>query len=357
MAPDPHPHDRRPGDDHGHHGQPDGRAHQDGHGHGDEHDHGHGHGHEHKHRHKHGHGRGHGHGHGRGDGASVGERRLLLTLGILFTFTVIEALGGWLANSIALLAEAGHMLADSGSLVLAILAIRASRRPADARHTYGSGRYQTLAAYTNGLILLALTAWVLAEAIRRLIAPPAVDGKLMLIVALIGGAANLAALLTLAGANSLNERGARAHVLSDLLGSSAAVIAALSILELGWRMADPVLSILVSLLILRSGWGLTREAGHVLLQGAPPELDCDDLARDLARVAGVKEVHHLHVWSLTGEAPVVTLHATVHPLADRQAALEGILSRLRERHSTAHATVQIEGGSCLDTVAHPCHRT
>lgn len=316
----------------------------------------HGHGRDHRHDHRHGQAqaRPRAHGHGQGQGAS--ERRLLVALCILFTFTAIEAIGGLLANSIALLAEAGHMLADSGSLLLAILAFRASRRPADARHTYGSARYQTLAAYTNGLMLLALSAWVLAEAVRRLIAPPPVDGTLMLIVALIGGAANLVAFIALSGASSLNERGARAHVLSDLLGSAAAAGAALLILELDWRVADPVLSVVVSLLILRSGWQLTREAGHVLLQGTPPALDPDDLARDLAEVSGVREVHHLHVWSMTGEAPVVTLHATVDPLTDQQAALQGILCRLRERHSTAHATVQIEGGSCLDTVEHPCHR-
>ena len=316
------------------------------------------HGLDHHHGHRHGHGQRHSHGpehhHGHGRGAS--ERRLLLTLAILSTFTAVEALGGWLANSIALLAEAGHMLADCGSILLAILAISASRRPADARHTYGSARYQTLAAYTNGLMLLALTIWVVTEAIQRLRVPPAVDGRLMLIIGLTGGVANFAAMLTLSGAGSLNERGARAHVFSDLLSSAAAAIAALCILQLGWRLADPMLSILVSLLILRSGWQLTREAGHVLLQGTPPTLDPDDLARDLAQVSGVTDVHHLHVWSLTGEAPVVTLHATVDPIADPQAALQGILCRLRERHSTAHATVQIEGGGCLDTTEHPCHR-
>jgi len=323
--------------DHSHPADP---GHHDGHGHG----HGHGHADQPAHSHSHGHGRG------------ASERRLLLALCILITFTAIEALGGWLANSIALLAEAGHMLADSGSLLLAILAIRASRRPADARHTYGSARYQTLAAYTNGLVLLALTVWVVAEAVGRLMTLPPVDGRLMLIIAVIGGVANLVALLTLSGDGSLNERGARAHIFSDLLGSGAAAVAALLILELGWRLPDPILSIFVSLLILRSGWQLTREAGHVLLQGTPPALDPGDLARDLAQVAGVTEVHHLHVWSLTGEAPVVTLHATVDPLTDQQAALQGILYRLRERHFTAHATVQIEGGTCLDTTDHPCHR-
>jgi cobalt-zinc-cadmium efflux system protein len=228
----------------------------------------------------------HDHSHHGSEGAS--ERRLLVTLCILSTFTAIEALGGWLANSLALFAEASHMLADSGSLLLALVAIRASRRPADAQHTYGSSRYQTLAAYTNGLLLLALTVWVMVEAVRRLFAPPAVDGALMLAVALLGGAANLSAFMTLSGARSLNERGARAHILGDLLGSVAAVGAALLILELGWRLADPLLSILVSLLILRSGWHLTREAGHVLLQGAPPALDPDRLVRDRTGIGSVR---------------------------------------------------------------------
>ncbi|HXR93349.1 MAG TPA: cation diffusion facilitator family transporter [Steroidobacteraceae bacterium] len=309
--------------------------------------------HDHSHSGDHGESHDHVHHHDHSHGAS--ERRLLVALCILFTFTAIEALGGWFANSIALLAEAGHMLADSGSLLLAIFAVRASRRPANARHTYGSARYQTLAAYTNGLLLLALTVWVLVAAFRRFTAPPAVDGPLMLVIALIGGAANLAALTTLSGASSLNERGARAHVLSDLLGTAAAAGAALLILEFGWRVADPILSLLVSLLILRSGWRLTREAGHVLLQGTPPALDPDTLARDLAQVAGVQDVHHLHVWSLTGEAPVVTLHATIDPDADQQAALQGILQRLHAHHTSAHATIQIECGDCLDSTDHPCH--
>jgi len=325
--------------------------------HGDR-DHSHHRGHKHVHRahhhHDHAHGHGPDHGHDQGQGAS--ERRLLVTLCILLTFTAIEALGGWFANSIALLAEAAHMLADTGSLLLAIVAIRASRRPADARHTYGSSRYQTLAAYTNGLTLLALTAWVLAEAIRRLIAPPAVDGTLMLIIAVIGGVANLAAFITLSGASTLNERGARAHVLSDLMGSVAAAAAALLILKLSWRVADPILSLLVALLILRSGWRLTREAGHVLLQGAPQTLNPDSVARDLEQVPGVRDVHHLHVWTMTGEAPVVTLHAIVESIADQQAVLQGILGRLREHHAITHATIQLESIECLDEGEHGCHR-
>lgn len=299
----------------------------------------------------------HEHDQGRAHGHNGSERRLLASLVILLAFTAVEAVGGTLANSIALLAEAAHMLADCGALLLAVVAIRASRRPADARHTYGTGRYQTLAAYTNGLILLALTAGVLAGAIRRLIVAPAVDGRLMLIIALVGGAANLAALLTLSGTSSLNERGARAHVLSDLLGSAAAVLAALLIITLQWRIADPLLSIVVALLILRSGWRLTREAGHVLLQGTPAALDADGIAHDLAQVPGVRNVHHLHVWSLTGEAPVVTLHATADPQADPQTVLQRLLDRLRDRHAITHATVQLEGGECLGEADHGCHRS
>lgn len=287
-------------------------------------------------------------------GHAASQRRLLLTLGILLAFTIIEGLGGWFANSIALLAEAGHMLADSGSLVLAILAIRTSRRPADARRTYGSSRYQTLAAYTNGLILLALTAAVMVEAVRRLIAPPPVDGGLMLIIALIGGIANLAAFVALSGASSLNERGARMHVLSDLLGSAAAAGAALAILEFGWEIADPIFSLVVSLLILRSGIHLTREAGHVLLQGTPEAVNPEDIRGDLADIHGVLQVHHLHVWSMTGEAPVVTLHATVDSMADQQSILRAIHDRLRDRHSITHSTVQLEGQHCIDDGGHPC---
>ena len=306
--------------------------------------------------HAHAHPADHDHGHHSGPAHGASARRLLMALGILLTFTVIEALGGAFANSIALLAEAAHMLADCGSLLLAVFAVRASRRPPAARHTYGSGRYQTLAAYTNGLILLGLTIAVTAEAIRRLIAPPPVDGGLMLFVALLGGAANFGAVLALSGARSLNERSARAHVLSDLLGSAAAAGAALLIFEFGWRLADPLFSLLVSGLILRSGWQLTREAGHVLLQGAPHEIDPESIVHDLEHLPGVRNIHHLHVWSMTGDAPVVTLHALLEPTDDPQSVLKLILERLRDRHAITHATVQLEGGACPDPGEHRCHR-
>lgn len=289
---------------------------------------------------------GHLHSHGHDHDGDASQRRLLISLGILFTFTVVEGVGGWYANSIALLTEAAHMLADCTSLLLAIVAIRAARHPPSARRTFGSLRYQTLAAYTNGITLLALTAWVMVEALRRLIAPPAVDGELMLIVALLGGIANLAAFVALSGASSLNERGARTHVLSDLLGSGAATGAAILIVTLGWTVADPILSLLVSLLILRSGWALTRESGHVLLQGTPSDLDLASIERELDEVPGVKGIHHLHAWSLTGEEPVLTLHAQIAEDCDQAVVLQAIHLRLRERFAVTHATVQMEASDC-----------
>jgi cobalt-zinc-cadmium efflux system protein len=228
----------------------------------------HGHHHHHLHRHEDGAPSRHPHGHEAGEG-----RRLVLALAVLGSFTLVEAVGGYLANSLALLAEAAHMLADSASLLLAVIAVRAARRPADERRTYGHRRYQPLAAFVNGQLLLLLTVWVVYEAIRRLLHVPSVNGRLMLAIALLGGVANLVAFLVLSGARSLNERGARAHVLSDLLGSAAASVAAIVILVSGRTLADPLLSLLVSALILRSAWAITRESADVLLEGVPPGLD------------------------------------------------------------------------------------
>src|SRR5580692_10739241 len=247
--------------------------------------HSHADGHGHSHAHSHGHDHGHDHGHG-SDQAS--ERRLWVAFGLLICFTLVEAGGGLWANSVALYAEAAHMLADSASLLLAIVATRMAQRPARADRTYGHRRYQTLAAYTNGLVLLGLTVAVVIAAVRRLIEPPPVNGSVMLVTAVIGAAANVAAFLALSGATSLNERGARLHVLSDLAGSVAAIGAAGVILWRGWVIADPLLSLAVSVLILRSGWQLTRNSAHVLLEGAPAGFDTGAVEHGLAGVPGIK---------------------------------------------------------------------
>lgn len=300
----------------------------------DHHDHGHG-GHQHSHHHH---------------GQEASERRLLLALLILGSFTLIEAAGGYIANSIALLAEAAHMLADSGSLLLAIVALRVGRRPANARRTFGHRRYQPLAAFINGQALLLLTGWVVYEAIMRLTTQPEVDGRLMLIIALIGGVANLGAFLTLSGARSLNERGARVHVLSDLVGSGMASVAALLVLLKGWTLADPLLSLLVSALIFRSAWSLTREAADVLLEGAPAGFDVRRIEAELmGHVPGLTGVHHVHVWSMTGERPMVTLHANLAPGTQHREIISAIHVRLGERLNVEHTTVQVEDEGDCDT--------
>jgi cobalt-zinc-cadmium efflux system protein len=345
-----HPH----GHSHGHDDH-DGHEHDDhGHDH-DDHDHGH---HEHEHDtsahdngHRHGHSHDHAHSHGHHHhGHDASERRLVFALLILGSFTLIEAVGGYIANSIALLAEAAHMFADSGSLILAIVAVRVGKRPANAKRTFGHRRYQPLAAFINGQALLLLTAWVVYEAILRLAHRPEVNGGLMLIIAVIGGLANLGAFLTLSGARSLNERGARAHVLSDLLGSAVASIAAILVLTQGWTIADPLLSLLVSVLIFRSAWALTREAADVLLEGAPAGFDVGRIEEELmGHVPGLAGVHHVHVWSITGERPTVTLHANLAPGAQYREVITAIHLRLGQRLNVEHTTVQIEDEGDCDT--------
>jgi cobalt-zinc-cadmium efflux system protein len=274
---------------------------------------------------------------------------------VLLIFTVIEAVGGWWVNSLALLSDAVHMAADSAALLLALVAIRLSARPPSARLTYGNGRWQTLAAFVNGLVLLVLTVGLIVEALRRLWHPEAVDGGWMLAIAVLGGLANLAALMALTGGESLNERGARLHVLSDLLGSAAAVLAAGLILGFNWTVADPLLSLLVSGLILRSGWHLTRDSAHVLLEGAPPGVSASQVRDVLSNVPGVASAHHVHVWSLDGAEPVVTLHVRLAAQAESEATLRAVHHRLHEALGIAHATVQIETDACIAPGQAQCH--
>jgi len=345
---------------HGGHGHAPGHAGHDHAGHSHEsHDQAAGHDHrgsDHQHDHSghdahdHGsHGLFHSHSHGdHSHGQNASERRLWWSLSVLAFFTAFEAVGGFWSHSIALLAEAAHMLADCGSLVLAVLAIRVSRRPARPDRTYGHRRYQPLAAYTNGLLLLAITVGVIVEAAKRLMSVPEVNGGVMMGVAFAGGVANFVAFLILSGGGSLNERGARAHVLSDLLGSVAAIIGAGIILYFHWYPADPLLSLAVSLLILRSGWGLTRDSAQVLLEGAPRGFDTAAVERELAGLPNVRSIHHIHAWSLTGEAPIVTLHADCDDGADRQVILASVTETLRRRFGVEHVTVQLEYGECVD---------
>jgi cobalt-zinc-cadmium efflux system protein len=306
-------------------------------------DHSHkGHSHE-GHAHDHG---GAGHVHGSSD-----KRRVLLAAGLTGGFMVAEAAGGWLTGSLALLADAGHMLTDCLALGLAWYAFHLGERPATARLTYGFGRVKTLVAYTNGIAIFVIALWIIYEAWRRFQAPAPVLGGPMLVVAVLGLVVNITGFLVLHGGDrdSLNMRGAILHVLGDLLGSVAAIAAALVILATGWTPIDPILSVLVAVLILSTAWSLMRDAAHVLLEGTPPRLDRDGIARDIVEnIAGVRDVHHMHVWSMDGSRTMATLHACLNDGVDAHAAVSAVKARLATEHGIDHATVEPEYGKCAD---------
>ncbi|MER8570487.1 cation diffusion facilitator family transporter [Mesorhizobium sp. M1338] len=293
---------------------------------------------------------GHDHGPGHVHG-STDKKRVLIAACLTGGFMVAEALGGILTGSLALLADAGHMLADSIALGLAWYAFHLAGRPATVRLTYGFGRVKTLVAYTNGIAIFVIALWIVYEAWGRLRAPAPVLGGPMLVVAILGLLVNIGSFLVLHGGDreNLNMRGAILHVLGDLLGSAAAIAAALVILTTGWTPIDPILSVLVSLLILYTAWSLMRAAAHVLLEGVPPSLDRDLIARDIeATVRGVREVHHMHVWSLDGTSNMATLHACLDEGVDAHQAVSAVKKRLASEHGISHATVEPEFGQCAD---------
>jgi len=279
------------------------------------------------------------------------ETRLLLALLLISGFMLVELIGGIFSGSLALLADAGHMLTDAASLALAWGASHISKRPADALRTYGYQRLQILAALINGLAFIALVAWIVYEAIRRIAEPLPVMGEMMLVVAILGLVVNIVAFFILHGGHEhdLNLRGAMIHVLGDLLGSVAAIVAAVVILWSGWMPIDPLLSIVVGLLILRSAWYVVRHSAHILLEGTPEDVDVELLRRTITEsIAEVADVHHVHVWSLTPERPLLSMHVSVtdgHCGADVLAAVKEVLV---EQFGIEHSTVQIESEGCVD---------
>jgi cobalt-zinc-cadmium efflux system protein len=300
-------------------------------------------------RHGHAH-HGHAHAHHPAPGPD-GERRVFWVLVLTAGFMVVEAVGGWLAGSLALIADAGHMLSDTAALALAWVAFRIARRPHDEKRSYGYHRFQILTAFVNGLLLFAIAGWILVEAVGRLRAPAPVLAGPMLAIAVAGLAVNVVALLVLRAGDrrNLNVSAALLHVVGDLAGSVGAIVAAIVILASGWTPIDPLLSVLVSLLILRGAWDITRRAGHVLMEGAPEGFDDATLKADLrAAIPGVLDVHHVHAWMLTSERPMVTLHVRLAPAVDHASTLAAIKSRLKERFGIAHSTVQIESAECVD---------
>lgn len=286
---------------------------------------------------------GHGHSHSHANGAN--SRAVGIAALLTGGFMGIEAFGGYVSGSLALLADAGHMATDFVALSMAWLAFRVARRPADAKRTYGFARLSVLAAFVNGLALFLVAIWIVFEAIHRLGAPEPVRGGLMFLIATCGLFINLLTfwILSRGDRENLNMRGAILHVLSDLLGSLAAMIAALVILWTGWLPIDPILSVLVAVLVLHAAWGVVRDSAHILLEGSPDNFDAAALAADLrANIPGLIAARHLHAWSITEERPMVTLEALIAPGTDPEAARRAIKARLTEAHGFTHSTVEIQ---------------
>jgi len=302
------------------------------------HAHGHGHG-EHAHA-AHAHGPG-GHLHLR---AGADARALTIALALIVAFMGAELVAGIVAHSLALLSDAAHMLTDAAALALALFALRIARRPPRGAMTYGFGRVEILSAQANGITLVLLAAWIVFEAIRRLVAPPDVEGAIVVVVALVGIVVNLAATMALAGASreSLNVEGSFQHILTDLFAFVATAIAGAIVLLTGFARADALASLLVAASMLYAGTRLVIASGRVFLEAAPEGLDPDEIGRTLAAHAGVVEVHDLHVWEVTSGFPSLSAHVVVGAGRDCHELRRALQQELTARFGLRHTTLQVD---------------
>ncbi|EFL20697.1 cation efflux family protein [Streptomyces himastatinicus ATCC 53653] len=299
--------------------------------------------------HTHGHGEGHG-GHTHGVAENADRRWLSIALVLITGFMLVEVVIGVIARSVALLSDAAHMLTDAASIVLALIAIRLSARPARGGYTYGLKRSEILSAQANGLSLLLLGAYLGYESVERLIDPPDVTGGLVLIVALAGIVVNLAAAWCMSKANrsSLNIEGAFQHVLNDLYAFIATAIAGLIVVTTGYARADAIAGLIVVVLMIKAGVELLRASGRVLLEAAPAGVEPDEIGGLLAAHAEVAEVHDLHVWQITSGEVSLSAHVLVAAEGDCHAVREGLEEVLREEYGITHTTLQVDH---LDTLA------
>ena len=271
------------------------------------------------------------------------QSALAFALMLTLCFAVVEVAAGFMSNSLALISDAGHMVTDAASLGLALLAQMIAKRPPSARHSFGFGRAEALAAFVNGLAMLAVVAWILFEAVRRFAAPSPVQGATVFVVAAIGLVINLGvAWLLSRDQASMNTRAALVHVMGDVLGSIAALAAGAIIYVSGWMQIDPLLSVLVSLLILKSTVAILRESYHALMEGVPHAIDYLQVGADLARVPGVLSVHDLHVWDMSPGQPALIGHLEIRSLHEWPALLATVNAMLLEQHGIDHVTLQPE---------------
>ncbi len=292
-------------------------------------------------------GSGHGHGgsgHSHGAVADADRRYLSGALVLIVAFMMCEVVVGLLAGSIALISDAGHMLTDAISIALALIAMRLAARPARGRWTYGFKRAEILSAQANGLTLLLLAVWFTYEAVRRLFDPPDVDGLLVLVTALLGIAVNILAawLISKANRTSLNIEGAFQHILNDLYAFIATAFAGLVVLLTGFTRADSIAALVVAALMFRAGYGLVRESGRIFLEAAPADLDPGMIGPAMADLAGVAEVHDLHIWDVTSGMPALSAHVLVDPTGDCHAVRRDLERLLRGTYRISHTTLQVD---------------
>ena len=317
-----------------------------------EHDHDHDHDHDHGHGRDHDHGRGHDHGHDHGAGhshapevTSRNERVVLIGFLLTFGFMFAEVIGGLLSGSLALIADAGHMMTDAAALALAWAGFRFGRRAADKKRTFGYMRFEVLAGFVNAVALMLLVAWIAYEAALRLLHPAPVLAGPMMAVAVLGLLVNggVFYMLMQGDREHVNIKGALLHVMGDLLGSVAAIVAAGIIWLTGWTPIDPILSVLLSALVLRAAWSLLRNSLHILMEGAPLGLDTDEMrARLVGSVPGLADVSHIHVWSITSGRATATMHAALAEGAEPAAVVRGLKARLAQDYEIGHSTVEID---------------
>jgi cobalt-zinc-cadmium efflux system protein len=287
----------------------------------------------------------HTHAHGQHHHGGDSRRALLSALGLTLAFSGVEAVAGWWSGSLALLGDAAHMLTDSLALGMASAAALLALRPPSSRHSYGLGRLELVAALANALIMIALVAAIVVEAVERLQTPRSVEGGAVAVVAVLGLLINIGAAWLLAGGrDNLNVRAALLHVIGDLLGSVAALVSGLVIFFTGWVGIDPILSLLIAGLILFSALRVLREALHALMEGVPQHLDLESIGLAIAGVEGVRSVHDLHVWSLSASRYALSAHVVVASLAEWEPILGRIRALLRESFGIDHVTLQPETG-------------
>ncbi|WP_413616194.1 cation diffusion facilitator family transporter [Halomonas cupida] len=279
---------------------------------------------------------------------STNERKVLISFCLIFTFMIVEAVGGILSGSLALLADAGHMLTDATALALAYAAFRFGRRAADSKRTFGYLRFEVIAGFVNAVTLFAIIGWIGYEAWQRFLDPGEILAGPMLIVAIIGLLVNIIVLwiMTRGETDHVNVKGAILHVMGDLLSSVGAIVAAIVIYLTGWTPIDPILSVLVAMLILRSAWKLLAKSLHILLEGAPENALPDALERTLMRsVEGLAAVSHIHVWQLTSGQTLATLHVRPESDEDAKRVVKSVEKELLDQFSIEHATVAIDWNS------------